>query len=208
MRFHTLIIAAGLLAGAGALEAQSLSLSLRGSGAVPMGSFAEAAATEEGTFAGARNGFGFGLDAGLGLGSGLALYAGFDRVEFDCEPGQCEGNGKYSLGGASAGVQLRPRGRGILQPWVRGGLTFSELQGEFGDSGSRRLKTDRAPGYEVGVGAYIPLVAGIALSPHARYSGQNFKCRVPGIESPEPSEQGVGYFSFGLGLGMGGFGRR
>jgi hypothetical protein len=203
MRHAFFSIALGLALCTQAAHAQGLSVSMRGGGALPLGAFAEAQHTPDAYLSGAERGFGMGLDVGLSLGRSVQLVAGFDRVRFDCRTEQCAEDGRYTLGGASAAVKLSPFRTRMLAPWIKGGVTFRELQGELGGGAGRRLTTDRAPGYELGLGADIPLIAGVALSPQARYVGQSFKYRIPGIESPAPTEQGVGVLSFDLGLSLG-----
>jgi opacity protein-like surface antigen len=204
-----------------ALSAQSISLGLRGSGSFPTGSFAQqqtTAPSSDVVIEGAKSGFGYGLDVGLGLGP-IGIYAGFDHVKFDCQTETCQSDGKYTLQGVTAGVKLALPTASRFRPFVRGGVTFQDLKGGYGASSSNALETDRTPGYEVGVGLDYSLLGILSLTPQARYIGQRFKPKIPGVVTPtEPNAQGVNYFTFDLGLSVhtpfagggsgGGMGRR
>lgn len=174
---------------------------MRGSGSVPTGSFAEDESSSSSTLVeGAKNGFGYGLDVGAGIGF-LGVYGGFDRVAFDCESVACTSGGEYILSGASAGIKLTRSAGWLLHPFLKGGVTFNKLKGSFGSSSSG-LTSDRAPGYEVALGADVSLPGLLALAPQVRYVGQNLKVKVPGVTSPAPDGQGVNYLTFDLGLAL------
>ena len=182
-----------------AASAQWISLGLRGSGGVPTGTFAEDEGTSSaGVVAGAKNGFGYGLEAGAGIGP-IGAYAGFDHIKFDCKLISCTDEGNYTLQGASIGLKLSSHGFSILRPFIKGGVTFNNLRGSYGSSSSG-LSSDRAPGYEVGAGVDFSLAGLIGLAPQVRYVGQNLKVKFPGISSPDPDGQGVNYFTFDVGL--------
>jgi Outer membrane protein beta-barrel domain len=186
------------------VSAQSISIGLRGSGSIPTGSFSETpSATTPNTalIEGAKSGFGFGLDVGLSLNM-IGVYAGFDHVKFDCETTSCRADGKYTLQGVTAGVKLSPPIAGMLHPFVKAGVTFNDLQGGYGGSSSNVMTADRAPGYEVAVGADITLVGILSLTPQARYIGQELKAKVPGVSAPAATGQGVNYLSLDLGLSV------
>ncbi|MGE5102076.1 MAG: outer membrane beta-barrel protein [Deltaproteobacteria bacterium] len=184
------------------LAAQSISFGLRGSGSIPTGSFADNQATADATvIQGAKNGFGYGLDAGLQFGP-MGIYAGFDHIKFDCETTTCRTDGKYTLQGVTAGVKLVLPTASIVHPYVKGGVTFNDLQGGYGGSSSNVLTTDKTPGYEVGVGADISLMGILSFTPQARYVGQELKAKLPGVNAPAASGTGVNYFSFDLGLSL------
>lgn len=199
-------ILAALLLTAGTAHAQGLSVSLRGGGGLPLERMMTANGeepSEEALLEGAKSGFGYGADVTLSLGRRLGLYAGFDQVRFDCEEEKCGSEGRYDLGGVSAGVKLAPVSVRGVRPWVKGGVTFSDLRGEYGGTAhSRRLTTDRAPGYEVAVGVDVSLLGMFVFAPQARYVGQNLRYRIPGVDSPTPTEHGVGYVRFDLGFGF------
>ena len=124
----TLVLAASPLA------AQSISIGLRGTGSIPTGSFAEtgsSSTTNAAVIDGAKNGFGYGLDAGIGFGP-IGIYLGFDHIKFDCETTTCQSDGKYTLEGATAGVKLSLPSKSIVRPFVKGGVTFHDLEGGYG----------------------------------------------------------------------------
>jgi len=185
------------------LSAQSISIGLRGSGSFPTGSFAkQEPSTNDELISGAKSGFGYGLDLGLGIGP-IGLYAGFDHVNFDCQTETCQADGKYTLQGVTAGVKLAMPMVSRFRPFVRGGVTFQDLKGGYGSSASNVLTADRTPGYEVGLGLDYSLLGIVSLTPQARYIGQKFKPKIPGVVTPETSNaQGANYFTFDLGLSV------
>lgn len=205
MRVSSCIVAAALslAVAAPAISAQSLSFGLRGSGNVPTGAFANTATTSNSALiAGAKAGFGYGLDVGLGLGA-LGIYAGFDHVQFDCETSTCQTNGKYTLQGVAVGVKLMVPGVDVFRPFVKGGVTFNNLKGNYGGSSSNSsFETDQTPGYEVGVGGDIGLLGLVSISPQVRYVGQNLKAKIPGVSTTGGASTGVNFFSFDLGLSV------
>ena len=205
MRVSSCIVAAAvsLAVAAPAISAQSLSFGLRGSGNVPTGAFANTATTSNSALiAGAKAGFGYGLDVGLGLGA-LGIYAGFDHVQFDCETSTCQTNGKYTLQGVAVGVKLMVPGMDVFRPFVKGGVTFNNLKGNYGGSSSNSsFETDQTPGYEVGVGGDIGLLGLVSISPQVRYVGQNLKAKIPGVATTGGASTGVNFFSFDLGLSV------
>ena len=205
MRVSSSIVAAALSLAfvAPAISAQSLSFGLRGSGNVPTGAFADNASTSNSALiAGAKAGFGYGLDVGLGLGA-LGIYAGFDHVQFDCQTATCQSNGKYTLQGVAVGVKLMVPGMDVFRPFVKGGVTFNNLKGNYGGSSSNNsFETDQTPGYEVGVGGDIGLLGLVSVSPQVRYVGQNLKAKIPGVTTTGGASTGVNYFSFDLGLSV------
>jgi opacity protein-like surface antigen len=90
-----------------------------------------------------------------------------------------------------------------FRPYVKGGVTFNDLEGGYGGSSSNRLSTDKTPGYEIGVGADYSLLGVFSLRPQVRYVGQNLKAKVPGVTTPTTAtEQGVNYLAFDLGLAV------
>jgi len=188
------------------LTAQSFHLGLRGGAGIPTGAFSEdpsGSSASDAVVQGAKTGFGYGLDAGIGLGM-FGLYAGFDKIKFDCETTTCTSSGEYQLAGVSAGIRLTPPGMSFFRPWIKGGVTFNELKGSYGSASSDNgITTDRTPGYEVGAGLDIPVFGLFALTPQVRYVGQNLKYKVPGVTSPDPDDKaGVNYFTVDLGLSI------
>ena len=183
-------------------QAQSLSIGLRGTGSFPTGDFADAQSGSSAAVAeGARNGFGYGLDVGVGFGP-LGVYGGFDHINFDCETSTCQTDGKYTLQGVTVGLKLTPSTSSSARPYIKGGVTFNELKSGFGGSSSNRFTTDRAPGYEIGLGADISVLGLLNFSPQVRYVGQNLKAKIPGVSSPDVDSQGVTYLTFDLGLSV------
>lgn len=198
-------LAVGFSTVASALAAQSISIGLRGSGTFPTGSFSETqtqAATNTTVIAGAKSGFGYGLDAAISMGF-IGIYAGFDHINFDCQTATCQTDGKYTLQGVTAGVKLAMPSVSMIRPFVKGGVTFNDLQGGYGGQSSNVLTTDHAPGYEVGVGTDISFLGIVSLSPQARYIGQNLKAKIPGVSVTATAPgQAVNYFTFDLGLAV------
>jgi opacity protein-like surface antigen len=193
-----------LVASVSTSSAQYLSIGLRGTGTVPTGSFSntDPTATNAALIEGAKNGFGYGLDAGIGVGP-IGVYAGFDHIKFDCQTTTCQSDGKYTLSGATAGVKLAVPGMSKFRPYVKGGVTFNSLQGGYGGSSSNVLTTDTKPGYEIGVGFDYSILGLVALTPQARYVGQNFKAKIPGVVvSSTATSTGVNYFTFDVGLSL------
>lgn len=195
-----------LLLGAGSAQAQGLSIGLRGGAGLPLGSFASTTSSttgDEALIQGAKTGFGYGLDVGLGFTPAVGLYAGFDHVQFDCDDEQCGSQGKYTLGGVSAGLKLSPMASSPVHPWLKAGVTLADLKGEYGAGSTRKLTTDRRPGYEIAAGLDVPLLGFFALEPQVRYVGQNAHFDVPGVSvEPTTAEQTVSYLKFELGLGL------
>jgi hypothetical protein len=197
-----LVLAAGVAALASTLGAQSLSIGLRGSGSIPTGAFSQdQSSANAAVIEGAKSGFGYGLDVALGLGP-LGVYAGFDHVQFDCQTTTCRTDGKYTLQGVTAGVKLMAPSVSLLHPFVKGGVTFNDLQGGYGGQSSNVLTTDKTPGYEIGVGADVSLLGLVSITPQARYIGQNLKAKIPGVSAPPATGTAVNYFSFDLGLSV------
>ncbi|MDO8500892.1 MAG: hypothetical protein Q7S20_03525 [Gemmatimonadaceae bacterium] len=178
MRISKRVVAvlSGLVVGAAPLSAQGLYFGLRGGAGIPTGAFSDNTAASSAALDAAKSGFGYGLDAGLQLGM-IGVYGGFDHINFDCQSTTCNTDGKYKLQGFAAGVKLIPPGFSMVRPWIKGGVTFNELQGGYGSSQSTELTTDRNPGYEVGAGVDIPLLGFFRLTPQARYVGQNLSTR-------------------------------
>lgn len=195
------IVFGGFIAIVPALGAQGIYFGLRGGAASPTGAFSDASTGSSTALDAAKTGFGYGADAGVGFGL-VGLYAGFDHINFDCESANCNTDGKYKLQGVTGGVKLGIPGMSLVRPWIKGGVTFNELQGGYG-TGSQKLTTERNPGYEVGIGIDIGFLGLLSFTPQARYIGQNFKYDVPGVTNAAGQpEQGVNYFTFDLGLSV------
>jgi opacity protein-like surface antigen len=198
------IAVASLALIASPLSAQSFSFGLRGTGTFPTGTFADPQVSSSSELvAGAKSGFGYGLDVGLDLGP-VGLYAGFDHVHFGCETAACSGDEKYTLQGVTLGLKVASATTSGVRPFVKGGITFNNLEGSYGTSTSQAtpFTTDKAPGFELGVGVDVGLLGIVSLTPQVRYVGQNLKLKVPGVSAPTSSTQGVNYFTFDLGLSV------
>lgn len=195
------VVLGALITIAPSLHAQGIYFGLRGGAGIPTGAFSDNATGTASATAldAAKTGFGYGADAGIGFGP-LGVYAGFDNINFDCESTKCNSDGKYRLRGVTAGIRVSVPGMSAIRPFIKGGVSFNELQGGYG-SNSQALTTEKNPGYEVGVGIDIPLLGIFSFTPQARYVGQNFKYDVPGVtNTASQPEQGVNYFTFDLGL--------
>jgi Outer membrane protein beta-barrel domain len=191
----------GLFAATSTVEAQGIYFGLRGGAATPTGAFSDATTGSSTALDAAKSGFGYGADAGVGFGI-IGLYAGFDQINFDCESANCNTDGKYKLQGVTGGLKLGIPGFTRVRPFIKGGVTFNELQGGYG-ANSQKLTTEKNPGYEVGVGLDISILGLLSFTPQARYIGQNFKYDVPGVTNTAAQpEQGVNYFTFDLGLSV------
>jgi hypothetical protein len=200
----TISLAVGFVSLASVLAAQSISIGLRGSGTFPTGAFSQtqvSAPTADATLEGAKSGFGYGLDAGLSV-AFIGIYASFDHIQFDCQTATCQTDGKYTLQGVTGGVKLFLPSVSIARPYIKGGVTFNDLQGGYGGQSSNALTTDHAPGYEVGGGFDVSMLGIISFCPQVRYVGQNLKAKIPGVIAPAATGQAVNYFAFDLGLSV------
>jgi hypothetical protein len=200
----TIALAAGFMSLASVLTAQAISIGLRGSGTFPTGSFSETQASStsnDAVISGAKSGFGYGLDAGLSVGP-IGVYASFDHIKFDCETATCQTDGKYTLQGVTGGVKLYLPHFSIARPYVKGGVTFNDLQGGYGGQSSNALTTDHAPGYEVGGGLDVSFLGIFSFCPQVRYVGQNLKAKIPGVIAPAATGTAVNYFTFDAGMSV------
>jgi opacity protein-like surface antigen len=198
-------IALSVLSLATPLAAQSISIGLRGSGSFPTGDFAEtnSSTTNTALIEGAKSGFGYGAELGLSFGF-IGAYASFDHIKFDCETTTCSNDGKYTLQGVTAGLKLGLPVASRFRPFIKGGVTYNDLEGSYGSSSqSNGLTTEKAPGYELGLGADYSLLGIVSITPQVRYVGQNFKGKVPGVTNTATTpNSGVNYFTFDLGLSL------
>jgi hypothetical protein len=182
--------------------AQSLSFGLRGTGSFPTGDFAaDPSSTNTAVIQGAKQGFGYGAEVGVSMGP-LGAYGSFDHIAFDCETTACSSSGEYTLQGVTVGLKLMSPVATRFRPFLKGGVTFNNLKGGYGSSSSG-LETDRAPGYEIGVGGDVAVAGLVSIQPQLRYVGQNLKAKVPGVTNTSTvPESGVNYFTFDLGLAL------
>jgi len=200
---RTIRLALALALIASPLSAQSISFGLRGTGSFPTGEFAEdPTTTNSALIQGAKQGFGYGAEVGVALGM-IGAYGSFDHIAFDCETAACASEGEYTLQGVTVGLKLRPSMMSRFRPFVKGGVTFNNLKGGYGGTASSGLTTDRAPGYEIGVGGDLAILGLVSIQPQVRYVGQNLKANVPGVTNTYTvPESGVNYFTFDLGLAL------
>jgi hypothetical protein len=200
IRISLVILGSAILSSVPA-HAQGIYLGLRGGAGVPTGDFSNTTGSSSTSLDAAKSGFGYGLDAGIGLGP-IGVYAGFDHINFDCQGDTCNSDGKYKLQGVTAGVRLNLPGASLVRPWIKGGVTFNQLEGGYGTT-SQKLTTDRNPGYEIGAGLDIPIFGIFSIYPQARYVGQNFKYDIPGVTNTASSpETKANYMTFDLGLSV------
>lgn len=201
-RTMLVVLTASSLCSMSSVAAQSLSFGVRGTGGMPLGAFAETSAGgNDAIIRGAKNGFGYGLDVGASLGM-LGVYAGFDRIAFECDAGSCASDASYTLQGVAIGLRVTPGIASGLRPFLKGGVTFNSLKGAYGATGAQSLSTDRAPGFEVGVGGNIALGGLVSITPQVRYVGQNFQAKIPGVIVPAGKSSGANYVAFDLGLSV------
>jgi len=197
-----LAVILGIVAGATTAEAQLFYIGLRGGAGIPTGSFTDSAGgtAENRVLAGAKTGFGYGLDLGVNLGP-LGVYAGFDKIKFDCEEQVCPAETNYKLQGVSAGLRVSVPFFPLVKPWAKAGVTFNELEADFtGGGSSPQFSTERTPGYEIGAGLDIPLARIFSLTPQVRYIGQKLDYRIPGVTTGNTTEKAANYYTFDLGL--------
>jgi opacity protein-like surface antigen len=191
-------VAAGMVATAASpLSAQLLYVGVRGGAGIPHGKFSETQGAIGQVADGAKTGFGYGLDAGVNLGP-IGLYAGFDRIEFECDEAACASDSNYKLQGISGGVRLSIPLFPLIKPWVKGGVTYNELAAEYGPTSSLSdFETDRKPGYEIGAGFDIPLAGGfLSLTPQVRYVRQKLDYEAGG----QTTSNDVNYYTVDVGL--------
>jgi hypothetical protein len=186
------VIAAACIVAAAPLESQALYVGVRGGVGIPTGEFSEKATAtgNDALLRGASPGLGFGLDAGIGSPL-VGLYAGYDRIRFGCQSGECAKSGKYDLTGYSAGVRVSVPLLPLLRPWAKAGITYNEMKGSVNGVA---VTTGKGPGYELGAGVDIPVLMGFfSLSPQVRRIRQR-------LEPNDAGTRDVNYYTFDLGL--------
>ena len=201
-RLVAIAVAAGSIAAATPLHAQLFYVGVRGGAGFPTGGFGKSETpSAESLLVGAKTGFGYGLDAGINLGP-LGFYAGFDQMRFDCSEESCAAeNGKYNLKGVSGGIRLSVPLFPIVKPWVKGGVTFNELEVDAGSaSGRPQFSTERTPGYELGAGIDIPFGGIFSFTPQVRYVGQKLDYRIPGVTTGDKQSNEANFYTFDIGL--------
>lgn len=181
-----------VLAPAAPLEAQALYFGVRAGVGIPTGDFSGKATAvgSDALLRGASPGLGYGLDAGIGSPL-VGLYAGYDRIQFGCQSGECATSGKYELTGYSAGIRMSVPLLPLLRPWAKAGITYNEMKGSVNGAA---VTTGKGPGYELGAGVDIPVVMGFfSLSPQVRRIRQR-------LEPNDSGKRDADYYTFDLGL--------
>ncbi len=117
------------------------------------------------------------LDLGLSLGaavivragSGFAVYAGWSRHGFGCEPrADCDVEGEFTSRGYDAGVELVLPHTTVFEPWLRAGATLHRFRYRTG--GGFQTETEAAVGFEIGGGVSIPLAPRLSVVPSLRFA--------------------------------------
>ena len=192
MKRLTALTAVLSITAAAPLTAQALYAGVRGGVGIPTGEFSEKATAvgNDALLRGASPGLGYGLDAGIGSPL-VGLYAGYDRIQFGCQTGECATSGKYELTGYSAGIRVSVPLLPLLRPWAKAGITYNEMKGSVNGVA---VTTGKGPGYELGAGADIPILMGFfSLSPQVRRIRQR-------LEPNDAGKRDAHYYPFDLGL--------
>lgn len=108
--------------------------------------------------AGAEAGLSYGAELQANVQRNLAAYVGFHRHAFNCEDECTLGNDPRSTG-IAAGLKYILHAPGDALAWARGGLVANTF-----DSDTR--SSDREFGFELGVGADLPIAARLSLVPN------------------------------------------
>lgn len=132
----------------------------------------------------------FGGEAGLSLGAELHLnfnritvYGGYHRHAFSCDDGCNMGSNPRSEG-LNAGLKISVHNPGDTNLWARGGIVSNKTETDAGAN-------NRELGYEVGLGADVPIANRISLVPFAGYISHKAS------ETFKPQ-----FFTLGLGLNL------
>ncbi len=167
----------------------SFGVELRGEVALPTSAFEERFDLEAG--------FGFGAAVKYSIARFLALYAGWDRFEFDGTP-EALGVEVVDRGfrlGVQAGV---PEPSGRLSPFATAGVIFNRTSLELRDTlGTTELEGERSAGYEWGGGLSIPVLRGVWLVPEGRFRSHSGSWETAVLEEADVR---VTYFAFNLGV--------
>jgi opacity protein-like surface antigen len=178
------------------VSAQGLYAGVRAGVGIPTGEFSESRTTKDTNafLRGASPGLGYGLDAGFGAGP-IGFYASYDKIQFDCRSESCASAGKYDLTGYAAGVRASVPLLALLKPWAKAGITYNEMNGTVGSGTTAvSVKTGKSPGYEMGAGVDIPVLAGFfSLTPQVRYVRQR-------LNPNDAGKRDVNYYTFDIGF--------
>jgi hypothetical protein len=123
--------------------------------------------------AGAEAGLSFGAELQVNFHPRMTAYLGLQRHSFNCENGCTLGDNPRSTG-IGAGVKYIFHNPGDVLAWGRGGIVANTLGN---DSGSG----DREIGFELGVGADVPVANRLYLVPNIGFvshdAGSAFQAR-------------------------------
>lgn len=197
MKFSVTVAAAVVLMPLRAVSAQGLYAGVRAGAGMPTGTFSEnpTATGNAALLRGATPGLGYGLDAGFGGAGLIGIYASYDDIKFDCRSEACASSGKYELKGYAAGVRASVPLVTLLKPWAKAGITYNEMTGTVGSGAPAvSVKTGKSPGYEVGAGVDIPILAGFgSLTPQVRYVKQR-------LNPNDTGKRDANYYTFDIGF--------
>jgi len=188
MRTTTTLLALAALTLAGsaaphALQAQDVSLELRGSLTKALGDFGDVATSDAG----------LGADLIVQASPNLSIYGGYGRDMFGREGGDDDDN--YNSQGFEAGAKLMAAREGGIIPWLRGGLTLHKLTIE---DGGADIESDRNLGFQIGAGVDIPLGDVLTFSPGVRY--QNYDAEFDAVVDALDTNAGVSYLTADFGV--------
>ena len=142
-----------------------LLLEIHGGAAVPMGTFADGAASGEGATPGPALSVLFAAPSG----GWRTLYLGFSQNRFGCEDAGCDAAGRLVATGFNAGIRIAPVPGHLVMPWVRlGAITTRVETGDLPapDAGVSELGF----GGEVGGGIYVGGDRPFAVNPSVTLS--------------------------------------
>jgi opacity protein-like surface antigen len=147
------------VAAAGAAQAQ-FAVEGRVGGAIPMGDdFGDAAS----------NGFGLEANASFGILPLVDLYAGASWTRFGIESDGEDVDADFTDTGFFAGARVGLPA-GPIQPWVRGGVIYNQLEASGEDGGvSVSVESERAVGFEIGGGISFSVMPMVSITPGVRY---------------------------------------
>ncbi len=167
-----------LATSAGAQEVPALILSGGGGVAVPLGAFADD---------GAKVGWSVDASVSVRITRLLGVYGSYERASFGVADGAANpGDGNWVDSGVGVGGQLwvPVRDSSRLQPWLRLGIGWHNLDPLLAGGDLAHVDTDGISTLEGGAGVEIALPArGLFLRPTARYRHYSFKVEANGRES-------------------------
>lgn len=195
MKKSMFVITASLVASAATLPTtaagQGISLELRGSLQKPVGDFDDRA----------DGNAGYGAAAFFSVSPNLSIYGGWAHESFGCEAG-CDTDG-FESEGFEGGVKFIVTRMGGVLPWIKGGPVYHQLEvesgfdDEGGDDDDLDFVSDRSLGFQVAVGADIPLGMVLSFSPALRY--QKYSTEFELLEDVAAVKRDVGFLALDLG---------